>query len=190
LNDIKSRTPPGQYLVSKMSVLHEGDIPKIDIDSWLLKLFGLVEKEISIDFSTFTKLPQKRITADFHCVEKWSKLDVIWEGVQSLEIIKLVKIKPEAKFVMIHSYGGYSTNISLNDFLSNDVLFATKLNDKTLALEYGFPVRLVVPKLYAWKSAKWVSGVEFIAKDIPGYWESRGYHMRGDPWNEERFGSL
>jgi len=184
----ENRIPPGQFLTEKIPVLHEGEIPHIELDSWRLNIFGLVEEEIEIDFETFKSLQKKLKTSDFHCVTHWSKLNVTWEGIPSTEVVKIARVKPEAKFVMIHSYGGYSTNLSMEDFLSDDVLFALKLEGKELSPEHGYPVRLVVPKLYAWKSAKWVKGIEFMEKNKPGYWESRGYHIRGEPWAEERFG--
>lgn len=187
MSKVRDRIPPGQYLVKDIPVLHEGDIPNIDPDNYRFRIFGLVDKEVSIDFTTFLNLPQKIVKVDFHCVTRWTKLDLLWEGVPPEEILKLVKIKPEAKYVMIHAYGGYTTNLTIDDFLSDDVLFAFKLEGENLPPEYGGPVRLVVPKLYAWKSAKWVNGVEFMTDNKPGFWECRGYHLRGEPWAEERY---
>lgn len=183
----KDRIPPGQYIVNEIPVMHEGNVPDIDFDAYRLHIFGLVENEVKIDFRTLSSLPKSDIKADFHCVTRWTKLDVLWEGVSSNEILQLVKPKPDAKFVMIRAFGGYATNLAMEDFLDVNVLFALKLGGKTLTAEYGGPVRLVVPKLYAWKSAKWVNGVEFMAENNPGYWESRGYHLRGEPWAEERY---
>jgi len=183
----ESRLPPGQYLVNRIPVLHEGEIPKIDIYSYIFKIFGSVEEEVKIDLEHLLKLPKVKITADWHCVTQWTKLDVTWEGIPAKEIFKLVKVKPEAKAVMTHAYGDYSSNLTLEDFLDDTVLFATKLNDKELTPQYGAPLRLVVPKLYAWKSVKWVKGIEFMEENKPGFWEERGYNMRGDPWKEERY---
>jgi len=170
--------------------MHEGDIPKIDLDAFRFRIFGLVENEVKMNFMTFQALPRREINADFHCVTKWTKLNVLWEGVPTKEILKLCNPEPSAKYVMISSFGDYFTNLSIEDFLGNDVLFALKLDNELLKPQYGGPIRLVVPRLYAWKSAKWVRGVEFMAENKPGYWESRGYHMRGDPWAEERYGDL
>ena len=171
MSDEKNRVPPGQYLVKKIPILHEGSIPDIDFDAYRFRLFGLVEKEVKIDFATFSSISRKEIIADWHCVTHWSKLDIRWEGVPTEEIIKLVKLKPGVKSVMIHAFGGYTTNLTLADFLEDDVLFAFKLEGEELSPENGGPIRLVVPKLYAWKSAKWVNGVEFMKENKPGFWE-------------------
>lgn len=124
-----------------------------------------------------------------HCVTGWSKLDNLWEGVSTAEVRQLVAILPQARFVMVHSEGGFSTNLSLDDFFQPDVLFAMKHDGEPLQPEHGYPLRLVVPRLYLWKSAKWVLGVEFMDRDKPGFWESVGYHNHGDPWKEERYSS-
>jgi DMSO/TMAO reductase YedYZ molybdopterin-dependent catalytic subunit len=181
------RVPPGQRLTEKWPALHYGSVPKIDIDKWEFKIFGLVAKERRLSYAEFRGLPQVRVYSDIHCVTGWSKLGNLWEGVASQEIRKLVNILPEARFVMVHSVGGFSTNIPLDDFFQADVLFAIKHNDMPLAPEHGYPLRLVVPRLYFWKSAKWVAGVEFMAKDKRGFWEEGGYHIHGDPWKEERY---
>jgi DMSO/TMAO reductase YedYZ molybdopterin-dependent catalytic subunit len=183
----KERVPPGQRLTEKWPALHYGSVPKIDITSWEFNIFGLVEKERRFSYREFTALPMVKVFSDIHCVTGWSKLDNLWEGVASEQIRGLVRILPEAKFVMVHSAGGFSTNLSLGDFFQPDVLFAIKHNGALLTPEHGYPLRLVVPRLYFWKSAKWVSGVEFIAEDKPGFWESSGYHIHGDPWKEERY---
>jgi DMSO/TMAO reductase YedYZ molybdopterin-dependent catalytic subunit len=184
----ENRVPPGQKLTEKWPALHYGSVPKIDIDQWRFRIFGLVEKERSLSYAEFTALPMIQVYSDIHCVTGWSKLDNLWEGVASEEIRKLVHILPEAKFVMVHSAGGFTTNLSLDDFFQPDVLFAIKHNGEPLTKEHGYPLRLVVPRLYFWKSAKWASGVEFMAEDKRGFWESYGYHNHGDPWKEERYG--
>jgi len=183
----KERVPPGQKLTEKWPALHYGSVPKIDISGWAFNIFGLVEKERKLSYQEFTALPMVRVYSDIHCVTGWSKLDNLWEGVASEQIKELVNILPEAKFVMVHSTGGFSTNLSLDDFFQPDVLFAIKHNGIPLTPEHGYPLRLVVPRLYFWKSAKWVSGVEFMAEDKRGFWESYGYHNHGDPWEEERY---
>ncbi|MEI7827750.1 MAG: molybdopterin-dependent oxidoreductase, partial [Euryarchaeota archaeon] len=146
-----------------------------------------VEKERTVNFEQFTSLPQQSVFSDIHCVTGWSKLNNYWGGVNTQGIKDVVKILPEAKFVLIHAEKGFTTNLSLNDFLQPDVLFARKHNGETLTPGHGYPVRLVVPRLYFWKSAKWVTGVEFMAEERRGFWESHGYHNRGDPWLEERY---
>jgi DMSO/TMAO reductase YedYZ molybdopterin-dependent catalytic subunit len=183
----KERVPPGQKLTEKWPALHYGSVPKIDVDQWQFNIFGLVEKVRQLSYAEFTALPQVQVYSDIHCVTGWSKLDNLWEGVASEGIRKLVNILPEAKFVMVHSTGGFTTNLSLGDFFQPDVLLAVKHNGQPLTKEHGYPLRLVVPRLYFWKSAKWVSGVEFMAEDKRGFWESYGYHNHGDPWKEERY---
>ena len=183
----KDRVPPGQKLTEKWPALHYGTVPDIDISEWTFTISGLVEKERRLSYQEFVALPQVRVFSDVHCVTGWSRLDNLWEGVSTNLIRQLVSILPEAKFVMIHSAGGFTTNLSLGDFFQPDVLFAIKHNNEPLTPEHGYPVRLVVPRLYFWKSAKWVVGVDFMAEDSPGFWESHGYHNHGDPWKEERY---
>jgi len=184
----KNRVPPGQRLTEKWPVLQHGGVPKIDISKWTFRIRGLVEKERKLSYEEFMALPQVRVFSDVHCVTGWSKLDNTWEGVSTQVIKGLVKILPEARFVIVHGAQGFTTNLTVEDFSEPDVLFAIKHNGEPLAPDHGYPLRLVVPRLYFWKSAKWVEGVEFTAKDRRGFWESRGYHNRGDPWKEERYG--
>jgi DMSO/TMAO reductase YedYZ molybdopterin-dependent catalytic subunit len=184
----ENRIPPNQRLTEKFPVLHHGSVPKIDVSEWTFMIFGLVEKERKLSHEEFMVLPQVKVFSDVHCVTGWSKLDNTWEGVSTQVIKELVKIRPEAKFVIVHGAAGFTTNLSIEDFFEADVLFAVKHNGEALTPEHGYPLRLVVPRLYFWKSAKWVEGVEFTAKDRRGFWESRGYHNRGDPWKEERYG--
>jgi DMSO/TMAO reductase YedYZ molybdopterin-dependent catalytic subunit len=182
-----SRIPPGHKLTNKFPVLHYGPTAKIDASLWKFSITGLVEKERELKFEEFTDLKRVKVLSDIHCVTTWTKLDNHWEGPSTAIIKELVEIKSDAKFVIIHAMGNFTTNLSLTDFFAADVLFAMKYEDKLLTPEHGYPVRLVVPRLYFWKSAKWVTGVEFVAKDSPGFWESAGYHNRGDPWREERY---
>jgi DMSO/TMAO reductase YedYZ molybdopterin-dependent catalytic subunit len=184
----KERVPPGQHLTVKWPVLHYGGVPKIDKDKWTLKIFGLVEKERTLTWAEFMALPQVKVFSDIHCVTTWSRLDNLWEGVSSSELKKLVKISPEAKFVMVHGAPSFTTNLPIEEFFESDVLLATKHDGEAINADHGSPVRLVVPRLYFWKSAKWVTGIEFISKNKPGFWEEAGYHMHGDPWTEERHG--
>jgi DMSO/TMAO reductase YedYZ molybdopterin-dependent catalytic subunit len=183
----KARVPPGQRLVKNWPVLSYGGVPRIDLSQWTFSVSGLVEEERNFTWEEFTGLPQVTIVSDIHCVTHWSRLDNRWEGVAVTELAKIVRPKPEARFVMVQCYGGYTTNLRLEDILDGDVLFALKHDGQPLPPEHGGPVRLVVPKLYFWKSAKWVRGVSFMERDHPGFWEMYGYHMRGDPWKEERY---
>jgi DMSO/TMAO reductase YedYZ molybdopterin-dependent catalytic subunit len=183
----KVRIPPGQHEVKNFPVLHYGPVPDIDINKWTFRIFGLIEKERTLSYAEFAALPHIKVFSDIHCVTTWSRLNNLWEGVSTSALRDLVSIKPEAKFVIIHAEYGFTTNLTLDDFFQKDVLFATGYNEKPLAREHGAPVRLVVPRLYFWKSAKWVTGVEFIAEDKPGFWEHNGYHNHGDPWKEERY---
>ena len=182
----KGRIPPGQKVTEKWPVLHHGKIPNIDISKWVFTISGLVKKEQKISYQEFISLPRVKVFSDIHCVTGWSMLNNLWEGVSTGVLRKLVEILPEAKFVMVHSAGGFSTNLSLSDFFSSDVLLAIQHNNEPLTREHGYPVRLIVPRLYFWKSAKWVVGVEFRKEDQKGFWESHGYHSHGDPWKEER----
>jgi DMSO/TMAO reductase YedYZ molybdopterin-dependent catalytic subunit len=183
----QDRLPPGQVITHKFPVLSYGSTPPIDLKVWRLTVWGLVEEPREFTWEEFTQLPKQRQVCDIHCVTRWSKLDTVWEGVPFREIARLVKPKPEAKFVMEHAYGDYTTNMALEELLDDDVLLAFHYDDKPLEPEHGGPVRMLVPKLYFWKSAKWLRGLEFIAENKPGFWETYGYHMHGDPWTEERF---
>ena len=183
----EGRVPPGQKLTEKWPALHYGAVPDIVISQWVFTISGLVEEERGLNYQEFMALPRVKVFSDIHCVTGWSKLDNLWEGVSTRQIRQLVRILPEAKFAMVHSAGGFATNLSLGDFFQPDVLFATKHNGELLTREHGYPLRLVVPRLYFWKSAKWVTGVEFMDEDKRGFWESYGYHNHGDPWKEERY---
>jgi DMSO/TMAO reductase YedYZ molybdopterin-dependent catalytic subunit len=184
------RLPPGQALTHKWPVLHAGPTPAFNGDEWDLRIVGLVKRKKTFSYDEFFSLPRVRVRADMHCVTRWSKLDNDWEGVATRELLNHVELLPEAQFVMIHCEYGFTTNLPLGDLFSDDCLFAMKHGGIDLEPDHGFPLRLVVPRLYAWKSAKWVRGIEFMATDRAGFWESwenGGYHMRGDPWAEERF---
>ena len=186
---VRPDAPPGQFVTDKFPVLTFGPTPRIDLDAWQFRVSGLVDEEITLDWKQFNDLPQVTLDAEFHCVTQWSKLQNTWQGILFTDVMKLVTPKPEAKFVMAHCYGGYTTNVSLDVLLDDDVLFAHSHDGGPLTPQHGGPMRLVVPKRYGWKSAKWVNGIEFMAEDEPGFWEMRGYHMEGDPWKEERFWS-
>lgn len=180
------RVPPGQYLAKGFPVLTYGETPQIKTDKWLFKVWGLVEAK-SFDWLDFMNLPQQNFTADFHCVTRWSKLDVQWTGVKVTDFLQAINLDPQASHVLQHCYGGYTTNLSLEDFIRPENFFAHTLNGEPLPAEHGGPMRLVVPHLYAWKSAKWINGLEFLDHDELGFWERNGYHQRGEPWAEERY---
>jgi len=179
--------PPGQYTTEKFPVLSFERTPSIDLKTWRFKVFGLVEKELVLSWEELNTLEKTTVDSEFHCVTQWSRMENTWEGVAFSEVMKLVRPKPEAQFVMAHCYGGYTTNVALDTLQDDDVLFAYRHDGAPLEPDHGGPLRLVVPKRYGWKSAKWVNGVELMAADAPGFWEQRGYHMEGDPWKEQRF---
>lgn len=180
------RVPPGQFLSKKFPVLTYGSRPKIDLPSWKIRVFGLVEQEIELDWQEFSGLEWITMTADFHCVTQWSSLDNTWEGVPLAGLAAPAGPRPEARFVMAHCYGGYTTNLPL-EVAMDEGLLAHRQNGQDLEPDHGWPLRLIIPSRYAWKSAKWVNGIEFMAEDAPGFWEQRGYNNNADPWKEERF---
>jgi len=186
-NKLAARLPPGQRLVPNLPVLDLGIQPKIVAETWTLQLAGEIETPQTIDWQTFMKLPQTEVIADIHCVTHWTRFDVMWQGVAAKEIIALARPKPEVKFVVLHSADGYTTNLPLEVLQDDDVLFAHQLDNEAVPLEHGGPVRVVVPKRYFWKSAKWVTAIHFHLTDQPGYWEVRGYHNDADPFQEERY---
>ncbi len=181
------RVPPGQVVTRKWPVLHYGSVPRIDLARWDFRITGLVEEPVRLTWPEFQSLPRTTVHCDIHCVTRWSRLDNTFEGVAVRDLLARVRLKPEARFVMVHAEHGFTTNLPLDDLLRPDVLLADHHDGLPLAPEHGWPVRLVVPHLYFWKSAKWVRGFEFLADDRPGFWEQYGYHMRGDPWKEERY---
>ena len=182
------RLPPGQRLTENWPVLTYGSNPRIDLKTWELRVTGLVEQEVTLNWEQFMALPQTRTRSDIHCVTTWSRYDNDWEGVLMRDIFALARPLPEAKVAMFHSYGGYTTNVALEELMGDDSLFAHTHDGQPISADHGGPLRGVVPKLYFWKSAKWVRGVELLSEDRPGFWEMYGYHMHGDPWTEERYG--
>ncbi|OGS66553.1 MAG: hypothetical protein A3J79_03510 [Elusimicrobia bacterium RIFOXYB2_FULL_62_6] len=182
-----NRIPPGQHEVDSLPVLDLGQGRLVETKDWSLDFCGLTAKPLKLDFDGFLKLPRVKVVADIHCVTTWSKLATTWEGVSARTLADIARPDPKAAFVLLHSSDGYTTNLRLDDFLAEDVLFAFKYEGQPLPHRFGGPVRLVVPRLYFWKSAKWAAKVEFLEKDVKGYWEQRGYHHRGDPWKEERY---
>lgn len=183
----KKDVPPGQFLTEKFPVLTYGPAQKIDLKEWRLRAFGLVDNEIELNWGEFSELPWSTVEAPFHCVTQWSKMENTWEGLLFTDLAAIVKPKDEAKFVIAHCYGDYTTNLPLEILMDGMSLLAHKHDGEPLTAEHGGPLRLVVPQRYGWKSAKWLRGIEFIAEDRPGFWEVRGYHNNGDFWKEERF---
>jgi DMSO/TMAO reductase YedYZ molybdopterin-dependent catalytic subunit len=182
------RIPPGQSRTRRWPVLDAYGAPKIDLAKWRLEIFGLVDSVGSISLEEFKHLPRVRVFSDFHCVTRWSRLGNLWEGVATRELAKMYGVRPEAKFVVLHAYDhGWTTNLPAEFFLAEDSLLADTHDGKPISAEHGGPVRALVPQLYAWKSAKWIRGIEFVREDRAGYWEDGGYHMLGDPWREQRF---
>lgn len=182
------RLPPGQREVKTWPVLDLGVQPKIDLKLWRLVVDGLVESPVTLDWDGFNQLRQSELISDIHCVTSWSRYDNRWRGVRVRDLLELVRPKPEAKFVLFQSYDTYTTNLPLEEFAAADALLATHWEGEPISLEHGGPLRVVVPKLYFWKSAKWIKRIQFSATDRPGFWEVRGYHNHGDPWTEERYG--
>jgi DMSO/TMAO reductase YedYZ molybdopterin-dependent catalytic subunit len=213
----RQRVPPGQWVTERWPVLHYGPVPDVDLDTWDFQVFGLVdeapsrppfrgvrrdgksppfrevrrdgasEQPLRLTYAQFMALPKVQVKADIHCVTRWTLLDSVWEGVAFKELMKLIRPKPEARFVLVHCEYGFTTNLPLDVLLDDDVLFATKRNGEDITPDHGWPLRLIVPKKYFWKSAKWVRGLEFLAQDRLGFWEQAGYHNNADPWKEERF---
>jgi DMSO/TMAO reductase YedYZ molybdopterin-dependent catalytic subunit len=184
--DQSDRIPPGQYLAKGFPVLTYGQTPEIGTEDWELRVWGLA-KEKSFRWSDVMAMPQQDFTKDFHCVTRWSKLDVQWTGIKITDFMDCLEIDPKATHVVQHCYGGYTTNLALDDFVREENFFAHTLFGEPLSAEHGGPMRVVVPHLYAWKSAKWINGLEFLDRDEPGFWERNGYHHRGEPWAEERY---
>lgn len=181
------RLPPGQKLTAGFPVLDLGVQPDIPLNEWKLAVSGLVDRPTQWSWDEFSSLPQVDDVSDFHCVTTWSKYDCRWGGVAFTTLYELVQPKPEARFVYFTSYDGYSTNVSLAGCLDDDVLVATRFDGAPLSREHGGPARVIIPKLYAWKGAKFVNGIAFLAEDKLGFWEVRGYSNRADPWKEERY---
>ncbi|MGA2714311.1 MAG: sulfite oxidase-like oxidoreductase [Bryobacteraceae bacterium] len=184
------RIPPGQSQTKKWPVLDASGPPQVNLTAWKLRVFGLVRQPVEWEWEEFLKLPRVQVFSDFHCVTRWSRLGNVWEGVSTREIMERAGGPlPEAAFVLAHGYDrGFTTNVPLADFLAEDALIAITHDGEPLTVDHGGPARLIVPQLYAWKSAKWLKAIELLDRDQAGFWESNGYHMRGDPWKEERHG--
>lgn len=185
--DGRERLPAGQYLTKKWPILTYETTPKFDAERYRFKVWGAVEEPFELTWDELQAMPRVQLTADFHCVTTWSRYDNAWEGVHIREILQRAKPTAAAQFVTAHSFTGYTTNMPLADLDDDDVMIAFTHDGQPLEPDHGGPVRLIVPKLYAYKSAKWLSGLEFMEKDRPGFWEVRGYHNHADPWKEERY---
>lgn len=184
------RIPPGQSRTKKWPVLDASGTPALDIDRWRLRVSGWVGRKTEWNWEEFLKLPRVKVFSDFHCVTRWSRLGNVWEGVSTRELLAQAGgASPSAAYVMAYGYDrGWTTNLPLEDFLAEDALVATHHDSEPITADHGGPARLIVPRLYAWKSAKWLSGIEIMNRDGAGFWEKNGYHMHGDPWTEERYG--
>lgn len=181
------RLPPGQHLTQVWPVLDLGFTPNISRERWRLDVYGAVETPLFWDFAQFSAQPQSTFISDIHCVTTWSRYDNTWEGLSTRALLDACRPKPDARFVSLESHDGYTTNLSLEDFASDDALLAHSWQGAPIERDHGGPVRVIVPHLYFWKSAKWLQRIEFRSDDKPGYWEVRGYHNRGDPWLEQRY---
>jgi DMSO/TMAO reductase YedYZ molybdopterin-dependent catalytic subunit len=181
------RLPPGQHLVKNWPVLDLGEQPVISTETWSLGVRGLVETKLDLTWAEFQAMGQSSKVSDIHCVTTWSRYDNTWTGVSTHALLDLVMPKDKANYVMLTSYDGYTTNLPLSDFAAEDAILATSWEGAPLTPEHGGPMRLIVPHLYFWKSAKWLRRIDFLSSDKPGFWEQNGYHMLGDPWREQRY---
>jgi DMSO/TMAO reductase YedYZ molybdopterin-dependent catalytic subunit len=184
---VAGRVPPGQYLTEKFPVLHYGSVPSVDLATWDFRVWGEVDAPFTLTWPELQSLPRTVLTADIHCVTRWSKLDTHWEGVSIRTILERARVRPSARFVVGHAEQGYTANLPLTVLDDDDVILADTYEGAPLEPEHGYPLRLIVPKKYFWKGPKWIRGLEFLAHDAQGFWERYGYHNDGDPWREERF---
>ena len=181
------RVPPGQYVTERFPVLHAGATPTIDLDAWDFSIEGLVLNPVKRTLADIKAMPTVELTYDIHCVTKWTKLDTTWTGVRVVDLLADVDVNPAATHVVVSAEHGFTANLPIEDFMAENSMFAWLFDGDQLELEHGWPLRLVVPHLYFWKSVKWVRGLRFVAEDEPGFWERNGYHMYGDPWKEQRY---
>jgi len=183
-----ARLPPGQYFTDKWPVLHAGDVPKVDLATWTLTISGEVEEPLSLTYEQLTALPATEVTTDIHCVTRWSRFDAQFKGVHWSEIAKRCKPKPNARFAIAHAEQGFTANVPLGAIEDEHALVVYEADGEPLTPDHGWPVRLLVPSKYLWKSAKWLTGIELSASDKPGFWERYGYHNDADYWQEQRYG--
>ena len=185
--ELSARVPPGQVLTEKFPVLHFGRVPSYgDLSAWDFRVWGEIDEPLSLGWAEFRALPAVEQTQDIHCVTRWSKLDTRWEGVAFTHLADVVRPRPDARFVIFHAEGGFTSNVPIETAMQPGCLLAWSYDGAPLTPEHGFPLRAVVPGTYFWKSAKWLRGVEFSAEDRPGFWERNGYHNDADPWKEQR----
>ena len=183
-----ARIPPGQYYTDKWPVLHAGGVPRVNLETWTFRIFGLVENELTLSWDELLALGSKEVTTDIHCVTRWTKLDMPWKGVPLRAVLDAARPLPEARFAIAHAEQGYTANLPLEALEDDDALLAYEADGMPLTPDHGFPLRLFVPSRYFWKSAKWLRGLELTDTDRPGFWEGYGYHNDADPWQEERYG--
>lgn len=181
------RLPPGQSLTLKWPVLQYGSVPRFDPKTWDFQVYGLVESALRFTWDEFNALPKVQRASDFHCVTRWSRFDNRWDGVAVQELLRRAHPQANAAYVLVHAEQGYTANVPLADLDREEVLLATHHDGEPLTPDHGYPLRLIVPHLYSWKSVKWVRSLEFLDHDAPGFWEQNGYHMYGDPWKEQRY---
>jgi len=184
---VADRIPPGQYRTEKFPVLHYGSVPKTDVATWDFKVYGLVDSPFTLTWDQFKGLPRKTVGTDIHCVTRWTRLDTTWEGVPIQHVLELAQLRPTVTHVVAHCEQGYTANLPLSVLDDDDVLLADTFDGQPLEPEHGYPLRLLVPKRYFWKSAKWLRGLEFLDHDELGFWERYGYNNDADPWKEERY---
>src|SRR6476619_924396 len=184
---VAERIPPGQYRTEKFPVLHYGSVPHVDLTTWDFRVWGEVDAPFTLTWQQFKELPRKEVHTDIHCVTRWSKLDTTWEGVPIQRILEMAQVRPTATHVVSHAEQGYTANLPLSVLDDGDVLLADTFDGQPLEPEHGYPLRLLVPKRYFWKSSKWVRGLEFLDHDQLGFWERYGYNNDADPWKEERY---
>jgi DMSO/TMAO reductase YedYZ molybdopterin-dependent catalytic subunit len=184
-----ARLPPGQYFTEKWPVLHAGSVPHYDdLSTWTLRVFGEVENELELSWEELNELPRSSNTQDIHCVTRWSRFDAQFEGVHWRELAARAKPTAAARFVIAHAEAGFTSNVPLSSLEDERALLATHADGEPLTPDHGYPLRLVIPGKYFWKSAKWLRGIELSSVDKPGFWERYGYHNDADPWQEERYG--
>lgn len=181
------RLPKGQVLTEKFPILFEGEVPEYDMNEWTLKVFGKVNREVTLKYEDIMNMPQTDVVCDIHCVTRWSRFDNTFTGVRFKDFLKEFNIEPQSEYVMLYGDNDYTSNIELKDLMGDDILLAHSFEGKPLTDKHGWPLRLVIPHLYFWKSVKWLRGFEFIDENSPGFWEQNGFHMNGDPFREERF---
>lgn len=182
------RIPPNQNVTTKFPVLHAGNVPYYeDMSKWNLQVYGLVDRPMLLNFEDIKAFPKAELKNDIHCVTGWSRLDNVWQGIRAKDIAEKAGVHEEAGFVILHAEEGWTANLPLSDFTRETSLLAYAHNGEPLTPEHGYPLRGVFPHLYFWKSAKWLRGIQFTKENHPGFWEKNGYHMRGDPWKNQRF---